>query len=178
MRLRRLLDLRSPRCEWPGCGVRAVRCDAEHDIAWPDGPTCACNLGPCCRRHHRVKQTGWTKTRHDDGTVTWTSPTGRSWRSSSTHEAAATAVRSLPTVAVRPEHADEHDRWIAAGRPDPGETAPDDREPADDYDRTATRLEHPEWHWTGALTDPYPWQDPRSLDTTRLALHPPSGGCR
>jgi hypothetical protein len=53
----------APRCEWPGCGARAVHSDTEHDRAWPDGPTCACNLGPCCRKHHRIKQLGWTKTR-------------------------------------------------------------------------------------------------------------------
>ena len=43
-RLRRLIELRAPRCEFPGCGARAVRCDAEHDLAWPLGPTCSCNL--------------------------------------------------------------------------------------------------------------------------------------
>ncbi len=65
--LRKLIFARAPRCEMPGCGVRAANCDAEHDLAHPDGPTCSCNLGPCCRRHHRVKQLGWTKTRHRDG---------------------------------------------------------------------------------------------------------------
>ncbi|HEU0101094.1 MAG TPA: DUF222 domain-containing protein, partial [Mycobacteriales bacterium] len=70
-RLRRLLTARRPLCEWPGCGMPARRCDMEHDLAWPAGPTCGCNLGPCCRRHHRVKQTGWTKTRTGTG-VTWT----------------------------------------------------------------------------------------------------------
>ncbi|TAL20422.1 MAG: hypothetical protein EPN99_09235, partial [Frankiales bacterium] len=29
-RLRRLLEIRAPHCEWPGCGATAVRCDAEH----------------------------------------------------------------------------------------------------------------------------------------------------
>ena len=79
-RLRRLLVVRAPRCEWPGCGARAVRCDLDHDLAWPDGPTCGCNLGPLCRRHHRTKQTGWTKTRTAAG-VRWTSPAGRTWTS-------------------------------------------------------------------------------------------------
>ena len=74
--LRRLVTTRSPLCEWPGCGHRAVRCDIDHDLAWPAGPTCSCNLGPVCRRHHRVKQTGWTKARRSTG-VLWTSPTGR-----------------------------------------------------------------------------------------------------
>ena len=34
-RLRRFLSVRSPRCEWPGCGARAVCCDLDHDPAWP-----------------------------------------------------------------------------------------------------------------------------------------------
>jgi len=79
--LRRLVMTRSPLCEWPGCGHRAVRCDIDHDLAWPVGPTCSCNLGPVCRRHHRVKQTGWTKARRSTG-VLWTSPTGRQHTSS------------------------------------------------------------------------------------------------
>ena len=75
-RLQRFLAVRSARCEWPGCGARAARCDDDHDVAWPDGPTCACNVGPLCRRHHRIKQLGWHKERTRDG-VRWTTPTGR-----------------------------------------------------------------------------------------------------
>ena len=74
--LRRLVTIRRPLCEWPGCGHRATGCDIDHDLAWPTGPTCPCNLGPLCRRHHRIKQTGWTKTRHHTG-IRWTSPSGR-----------------------------------------------------------------------------------------------------
>ena len=98
-RLRRLIDVRAPRCEWPGCGARAVRCDAEHYLAWPNGPTCACNLGPCCRRHHRVKQLGWSKQRGAGSAVTWTSPGGgRRWVSPSQHEPPAADVRPLAAV--------------------------------------------------------------------------------
>jgi hypothetical protein len=89
-RQQRLLRARAPRCEWPGCGRRASRavaagCDLDHDLAWPYGPTCACNLGPLCRRHHRIKQLGWTKQRRPDGSIRWTSPTGRSWTSPNQH---------------------------------------------------------------------------------------------
>ncbi|GAC1441734.1 MAG: hypothetical protein NVSMB55_10300 [Mycobacteriales bacterium] len=85
-RLKQLLRVRAPRCEWPGCGRRASRavaagCDLDHDLAWPHGPTCSCNLGPLCRRHHRIKQLGWIKRRRDDGSVSWTDHTGRSWTS-------------------------------------------------------------------------------------------------
>jgi hypothetical protein len=90
-RLKRLLRVRAPRCEWPGCGRRASRtaatpCDVDHDLAWPFGPTCACNTGPLCRRHHRIKQEGWTKRRQPDGSVQWTDPTGRTWTSPNQHQ--------------------------------------------------------------------------------------------
>jgi hypothetical protein len=97
-RLRRLIDARAPRCEFPGCGARAEVCDAEHDDAWPTGPTCACNLGPCCRRHHRTKQEGWTKQRLQHAAVRWTSPTGRAWTSPPQHPAPTPALRPLRAV--------------------------------------------------------------------------------
>ena len=75
-RLQRFLLVRAPRCEWPGCGARASLCDNDHDVAFPGDPTCACNVGPLCRRHHRIKQPGWHKERTRDG-VLWTTPTGR-----------------------------------------------------------------------------------------------------
>jgi hypothetical protein len=107
-RLRRLLLVRSPRCEWPGCGRRAMKagtdtgargCDIDHDLAWSAGPTCGCNNGPLCRRHHRVKQLGWVKERRVGGHVRWTSPLGRAWLSRSQHPAtrairASTAIES------------------------------------------------------------------------------------
>ena len=91
--------MRRALCEWPGCGVRASGCDLDHDTAWPTGPTCACNLGPLCRRHHRIKQTGWLKTRTATA-VGWTSPTGRTWTSPTPHEPPAPQVRPLGPVLV------------------------------------------------------------------------------
>jgi hypothetical protein len=101
--LRRLLTTRSPRCEWPGCGHRAITgqtagCDIDHDLAWPDGPTCGCNTGPACRRHHRIKQLGWTKLRRPGGHVRWTSPLGRRWLSRSQHQPPPPPVRPLPPI--------------------------------------------------------------------------------
>jgi hypothetical protein len=164
-RLRRLIDIRSPRCEWPGCGARAVRCDSEHDHAWPDGPTCACNLGPCCRRHHQVKQRGWTKTRTAHG-VRWTGITGRSWLSPSQHPPPATAVRQLPPVPSTGPFDElspgelERELWaLDLLPPDPGSRAlPVDREP-EDSDRLAERLLHSDTRWTLDLDDPYRWLD-------------------
>ena len=104
-RLARLIRVRAPRCEWPGCGHRAAGCDLDHDLAWPAGPTCACNIGPLCRRHHRLKQLLMGKTRRPRSEVRWSSPTGRTWSSPCQHHPLQRPCRPLPPVA--PRHADE-----------------------------------------------------------------------
>jgi hypothetical protein len=73
-------------------------CDVDHDLAWPDGPTCGCNTGPLCRRHHRIKQLGWVKQRRVGGHVRWTSPLGRVWLSRSQHQPPPSPVRPLPSI--------------------------------------------------------------------------------
>jgi hypothetical protein len=98
-RLKRLVRARAPRCEWPACGHRATRCDLDHDVPWPFGATCACNTGPLCRRHHRIKQLGWTKHRRPDGSIRWTSPTGRSWATPAPHPIPR-ATRAVPPLQV------------------------------------------------------------------------------
>jgi hypothetical protein len=58
--LARLIRAREPRCRFPGCHQPAMRCDLDHVIPWPKGPTSAANLGPLCRRHHNLKtHTPW-----------------------------------------------------------------------------------------------------------------------
>ena len=42
-------------CQAPGCMVPAERCDTDHRIPYPHGPTTGDNLGPLCRRHHTYK---------------------------------------------------------------------------------------------------------------------------
>lgn len=105
--LRRFLRVRSPRCEWPGCGQPAKRCDVDHDTAWPEGPTCSCNLGTLCRHHHQVKQSGWTKTRQGDGSVMWTSPTGQRALGEPQHPQPAPASGGLRLVEVGTHSKDE-----------------------------------------------------------------------
>jgi hypothetical protein len=170
-RLRRLIELRAPRCEWPGCGARAVRCDAEHDLAWPAGPTCPCNLGPCCRRHHRIKQLGWTKTRRPRGVVTWTDPTGRSWTSPGQHPPPAAPTRPPPPIPtatpldeLSPLELEDELSHLGLLPADTGPfTTPADAAPADEgppaSDRLRHRLLHTDTRWTLDLTNPYPWQD-------------------
>ena len=168
-RLRRLLELRAPRCEWPGCGVRAVRCDAEHDLAWTGddsgGPTCACNLGPCCRRHHRIKQLGWTKTRGHDAVVTWTDLTGRRWHAPSPHRPPQPVLRPPPPIpsshdwdSLSPDELDDELWHLDLLPDDPGPwTTPEDIEPADDHDRLGQRILRNDLSWTLDLDDPHRW---------------------
>jgi hypothetical protein len=66
-------------CRFPGCSVPARRCHLDHVIAFPHGTTDQANLQCLCPAHHGFKHhAGWTVTMTDDGTCTWTAPTGRS----------------------------------------------------------------------------------------------------
>jgi hypothetical protein len=69
------------RCRFPGCRRRARACDKDHVLPWlAGGLTCACNLIPLCRRHHRAKHApGWRVRLNRDRSVTWTTPTGHRW---------------------------------------------------------------------------------------------------
>jgi hypothetical protein len=79
--LDRHVVLRDRTCTVPGCGQPALRCDGEHAIPWPDGPTSETNCGAMCRWHHRLKtHAGWTVERLADGSVMWSSPEGLSRR--------------------------------------------------------------------------------------------------
>ena len=76
-----LVDVRDQQCAGPGCAVAAGRCDHDHELRWPDGPTAVWNLAVKSRRCHRAKHTGWTAQRQPDGGTVWHSPLGRDyWR--------------------------------------------------------------------------------------------------
>jgi hypothetical protein len=65
-------------CTFPPCQQPAGRCQIDHAIPYDKGgETSADNLGLLCTRHHLLKtHAGWSIVRHQDGVVTWTSPTG------------------------------------------------------------------------------------------------------
>ncbi len=79
-----LVRARDRTCRFPGCGMRAERCDLDHREPFHPGtagggPTCPCNLDCLCRYHHRVKTfTGWQATR-DGNELRWISPSGRGY---------------------------------------------------------------------------------------------------
>lgn len=74
--------MRDLTCRFPMCDVPADRCDIDHAIPWPFGPTHPSNLRCECRKHHLLKTFwvgagGWSDRQDSDGTITWISPTGR-----------------------------------------------------------------------------------------------------
>lgn len=77
-KLAHLIRARTVTCDAPGCNAQAQHCDLDHSMPYPDGPTCQCNLGPKCRRHHRAKQSpGWRVEQPAPGVIRWTLPSGR-----------------------------------------------------------------------------------------------------
>jgi len=83
-RLAEFIRVRDLFCRFPNCDVPADRCDIDHVIPWPLGPTHPSNLNCKCRSHHLMKTFwggpgGWTDAQSPDGTVIWTAPDGRTY---------------------------------------------------------------------------------------------------
>jgi hypothetical protein len=67
-------------CRAPGCDVPADRCDIDHTIPYPIGPTHPSNIKCLCRTNHLMKTFGgWHDVQLPDGTVIWISPSGRKY---------------------------------------------------------------------------------------------------
>lgn len=72
---------RDQTCRFPGCRQPARRCDLDHTIPYPHGPTSAGNLAALCRHHHRLKHlAGWRVEQPQPGVLLWSSPTGHRYR--------------------------------------------------------------------------------------------------
>lgn len=76
--------LRDLTCRFPNCDQPAERCDIDHAIPWPQGPTHPSNLRTLCRKHHLLKtfwagDRGWSDRQFPDGTIEWTAPSGTTY---------------------------------------------------------------------------------------------------
>ncbi|ROS23262.1 uncharacterized protein DUF222 [Rathayibacter sp. PhB127] len=73
------LQLRDQTCRFAGCTRPAATSEADHTLEWRNGgETSLENLVSLCTSHHHIRHGDqWTYVRHDDGTIVWTSPTGR-----------------------------------------------------------------------------------------------------
>lgn len=82
--LRRFLEIRDLTCRFPGCSIAADRSEMDHTLDWQfDGETQDSNLAALCPGHHTLKgNTAWTVTQAADGSgvLTWTTPSGRTYR--------------------------------------------------------------------------------------------------
>lgn len=79
--MRRTVQIRDLACVFPGCTRAADRCELDHTVPWPHGPTCPCNLAALCKHHHRLKHRalGWRLVNHGEGHLTWTTPWGATY---------------------------------------------------------------------------------------------------
>jgi hypothetical protein len=88
-------------CRWMGCDRPAERCDVDHTVPWPCGPTHPSDNKHYCRLHHLIKTfltgtCGWTDRQLSDGTIVLTAPTGHSY-STEPHGGALFAALAQPT---------------------------------------------------------------------------------
>lgn len=114
--LAEFVRLRDMTCRFPHCTVPAEFCDIDHAVAWPLGPTHASNLRCACRKHHLLKtfwmgRRGWSDQQMPDGSIHWTSPTGKVYTtlpgSRLFFPAWNTDTGAVPGDAVAPSPADE-----------------------------------------------------------------------
>ena len=79
VKLRHLSQVRYATCTGIACRRPSTHADFEHNTPYEaGGRTCLCNGGPKCRQDHRLKQhPRWKVDQVPDGTVRWTTPSGR-----------------------------------------------------------------------------------------------------
>ena len=79
--LRNWLRARDATCRFVGCSRPAQYCDIDHTHDWAcDGYTGHDNLAHLCPSHHALKHNSdWSVEQSDDGTLIWTSPSGKTY---------------------------------------------------------------------------------------------------
>ncbi|PPL18888.1 HNH endonuclease signature motif containing protein [Microterricola pindariensis] len=79
--LRRWILYRDETCRFPGCTRKAECSETDHTRAWESGGlTVEENLAVLCKKHHRLKHNSrWRVEQTGNGTLSWTSPSGREY---------------------------------------------------------------------------------------------------
>jgi len=83
--IRDYVTKRDQTCRFASCRQPAWRCEIDHSNEFcPEkaagGVTCPCNLVCLCKFHHDLKTFRlWDTEHHPDGSITWTSPIGRTY---------------------------------------------------------------------------------------------------
>jgi hypothetical protein len=73
-RLAHWLKTRDITCTFPGCPHLAQRCQSDHVVEFPTGPTHVDNGATECTHHHQAKHASIPAGRHPDGTMRWQPP--------------------------------------------------------------------------------------------------------
>jgi hypothetical protein len=76
-RLAHWLKTRDLTCTFPGCTLLAQRCQSDHVIEYPAGPTHVDNAASECTHHHQAKHASIPAHRLPDGTMRWQPPSSR-----------------------------------------------------------------------------------------------------
>ena len=91
-------------CRMPGCNRQACHGEIDHIVPYDGANTVETNLEAlCCRHHHAKHDGGWHVTRRDDGTTSWTSPTGRRYEKPPDPYPSGTSADPPPTPAPEAE---------------------------------------------------------------------------
>jgi hypothetical protein len=110
--MERWIRCRDLTCRFPGCDRPAEFCDIDHTVPFnradpaAGGLTVPWNLKCLCRQHHRLKTFyrgpgGWRDEQLPDGTVIWTSPTGKIYRTTPGGADLFAQFRSPPCAAPK-----------------------------------------------------------------------------
>lgn len=87
-------------CRAPNCDKPVARCDVDHTVPWPFGPTHPSSNKHYCRLHHLLKTFGgWLDAQLPDGTIIIKSPSGHLY-STDAHGAALFPVLGQSTGAL------------------------------------------------------------------------------
>ncbi len=73
------IHARDGQCTAPYCQRRSSRCQMDHRIPYPEGPSDTANCGDLCDRHHPLKTDGYLSITdgHSDGSMTWDTTWGQ-----------------------------------------------------------------------------------------------------